>query len=220
MFREVRVWWLKNELGQLDTDARRSLIDEVLERSANEAILTSVGLFGSVSFPELTEADIGRMQFWYELPNPPPRSIRDALALRVWTAWVIAKPPLIVSGKLESWLLLTTPGLLRAALVVSVGLAHQSSNHISLIIRALNCVPVILNLGESEVDSATGWLLSSVWPIEPTVIEDWLQTHGADLSRKLFRIAVGRMPTPIRIKLTSEWKAQRQSLSAARDEPY
>ena len=211
IFREARIWWLTNELGQLDADGRRSLIDEVLERNADEAILASVGLFGSASFPELTEDDVERMQAWYELPRPPPRAIRDALALRVLTVWFIAKPSQIVTEKLESWLLSTTAGLLRAALVVSVGLAHQSSSrHGSLLVRALNCIPVILNLGESDVDSAAGWLLSSVWPIEPSLIEDWLHAHGALLSRKVFRIAVGRMPTHVRSQLTTAWKAQRQ----------
>lgn len=209
LLKEARIWWLSNELGQLDASMRRLLMDEVIDRDANDAILAALGLFGCVAFPELNLNDVARMQTWYESPSMPPRILRDALALRVLAPWFGARPPSLVTETLEAWYLPSSPGLLRAALVVSVGLAHQPGrSHLAPIERALECLPVILRLGGSDVDAAAGWLLSSLWPLEPTLVEDWIAHHADALTRKVFRIAVGRMPTPIRVQLTDLWKGR------------
>jgi hypothetical protein len=207
--KEARNWWLSNELGQLDAPMRRLLMDEVFERDAEDAILATLGLFSSVAFPELNLNDIARMQIWLESPTVPPRILRDALALRVLAPWFGERPPNVVAETLRAWFLSSSPGLLRAALVVSVGLAQQpGGSHLAPTTRALECLPVILSLGGSDVDTAAGWLLASLWPLEPSRVEDWIAQHAGALTRKVFRIAVGRMPTPIRVRLTDRWKAK------------
>ncbi len=210
IFRETRIWWRSYELGRLDIEGRRDLIEELLQRDPDEAIVAALGLFGSVSFPELNLEDIARMQAWYEQPRLAPRALRDALALRIWATWFCRNPAQVVSEQFEAWLLSSSPGLLRAAFVVAVGLLRESSDsHRAPVLRALECMPAIIGLGESDVESAAGWLLSSLWPIEPSRVEEWVATHGSILSRKVFRIAIGRMPTPIRTRLSAQWKAQR-----------
>ncbi len=121
--------------------------------------------------------------------------------------WIAAEPAEVLDDKLQRWLASSSPYLVRVALVVSVGLVHQPiPSHFAPIIRVLQIALDKLDFSNSEVDSAIGWLLANVWSIAPLLVQDWLATHGDNLSRKVFRIAVGRMPSPIRQQLILELK--------------
>jgi hypothetical protein len=211
MFREAQTWWASNRLDLLNLPLRRMLINELLRRSTNEASSAALALFGSVPFPELNLGDVELMQAWFALESGPSRPVRDALAIRVLVPWFAANSEELLAAKLQLWLASERPYLVRAALVVSVGLVHQSVNsHFSTIVRVLERLPNLDFWGEWEVEPAIGWLIANVWRVAPTFVQEWLDIHGAELSRNGFRLAVGRMPTPIRAQLTGEWKAKRK----------
>ena len=213
-FREAKVWWLSNELAALNTEARRWLMYEIYQRSPREAAMLVLALLGTVPFPELRPEDVDVMAAWFESDDLPARSIRDALALRVWLPWFTAQPVNIVDEKLREWLH-SHPCLVRAALVLSVGLSNDSAErHHASLRRVFELLPATLGRGEREVGSAIGWFLSSIWRSEPDLAEQWLMTHAPRLSRKVFRIATGRMPSPVRAPLLERWKASRIATSS------
>jgi len=208
-FREAKVWWLSNELAGLDTEARRWLMYELYQRTPREAAMLVLALVGAVPFPELRVEDIDVMATWFESDDLPARSIRDALALRVWLPWFASQPVNVVDEKLREWLH-SHPCLVRAALVLSVGLSNDSAGrHHASLRRVFDLLPATLGRGEREVGSAIGWFLSSIWRSEPDLAEHWLMTHAPRLSRRVFRIAAGRMPSPVRTRLLTLWKSSR-----------
>ena len=207
LFREVQVWWFSNELAQLDSLSRRLMINELLQRSPSDASIISLALFGAISFPELGLSDIERMQAWFDADSRIPRSTRDALVLRVLTTWFAVNSPEILRSRLQAWIVSTVPNLVRAALVLSVGLVHQSvASHYAAVFDILDTMPDTLNFNNREIDLAVGWLLSKMWPVEPEMVQKWLAAHGSALTRRGFRIAVARMPNHIRQELADTWK--------------
>ncbi len=209
-YREAQVWWFSNEMARLDLSSRRLLINELLQRSPSEASIASLALFGGIPFPELNLSDIEHMQGWFEAGSDFPRSTRDALVLRVFTPWFAANPPDLLDRKLHFWLTSKFPCLVRSALVLSVGVIHQSvSSHYTPVLGVLDTIPGKLNFTDREIDLAIGWLLSRVWPIAPELAQKWLANHGSALSRRGFRIAVARIPSMIRQELTDNWKLSR-----------
>ncbi len=207
IFREAKVWWLSNELEDLVSESRRWLICEVFQRSSNEAALLALALFGGIEFPELRLADIEVMQSWFEGAQVPARNVRDALVLKVWLPWFTERPNAVVEEKLREWLH-SAPGLVRAALVTCVGLAQEvQSNEVkSLVMASLGS---LASQRDREVGSAIGWFLATMWHREPELVERWLNANAARLSRRVYRIAVGRMPTSVRVRLLEKWKASR-----------
>ena len=207
LFREVQVWWFSNDLTQLDSLSRRFMINELLQRKPSDASITSLALFGVIPFPELSLGDIERMQAWFDADSRIPRSTRDALVLRVLTTWFARNPPEILKTRLQAWIVSTVPNLVRAALVLSVGLVHQSvTSHYAAVFEILDTMPDLLNFNDREIDLAAGWLLSKMWPVEPNMVQKWLAVHGAALTRRSFRIAVARMPSNIRQEVADTWK--------------
>jgi hypothetical protein len=206
-FREAQVWWFSNEMARLDLLSRRLMINELLQRSPREASIAALALLGAIPFPELSLSDIEHMQAWFEASSEFPRPTRDALVLRVMTAWFAANPPKILDSKLQSWMVSRFPCQVRSALVLSVGLIHQSvTSHYAPVLGMLDSMPGKLNFRECEIDLALGWLLSKIWLVRPELAQKWLATHGAALSRRSFRIAVARMPSLVRQHLTDNWK--------------
>ncbi len=207
---EAHVFWLSNRLDRLNLNGRRLLVNELLQRTATDAAIASLAVLGAVPFAELTLHDIEVTETWVDVSDCPSRNIRDALVLRVWLPWFAANSAEILGGKLRQWLRSTNPYLARAALVLSVGFVHKTDqSHLEPVMRAVVHLPEWTNCRQNEVDSAIGWLLANLWPIEPALVQNWVSIHGSKLPRNAFRLAVGRMPTPTRNRLTIEWKSRR-----------
>jgi hypothetical protein len=208
LFREAKVWWLTNELAGLEAESRRWLIFEVYQRSPDEAAILALALFGAVAFPELCLEDVETMGSWFDSCPAPARSVRDALVLKVWLPWFMRQSDTTIEGKLCSWMA-SSPCRVRAALVLCVGLSHESSSFgsNSAVLGVLSGLSVHRH---HEVGSAIGWFLSTAWHRDPDAVEHWLSANAGKLSRRVFRIAVGRTPTPTRVRLIGLWKASRQ----------
>jgi len=208
LFREAKVWWLTNELAGLEAESRRWLIFEVFQRSPDDAAILALALFGAVAFPELCLEDVETMGSWFDGFPAPARSVRDALVLKVWLPWFMRQSDTTIEGKLRSWMA-SSPCCVRAALVLSVGLSHESSASCSssTVLGLLSGLSVHCH---HEVGSAIGWFLSTAWHRDKDAVEHWLSANAGKLSRRVFRIAVGRTPTPTRVRLIGLWKACRQ----------
>lgn len=207
--REAQAFWLSNRLDRLDLNERRLLVNELLQRTGVDAAIASLAVLGAVPFAELTLNDIEVTETWFDVSVCPPRNIRDALTLRVWLPWFAANSADILARKLRQCLRSTNPYLARAALVLSVGFVHKTAQcHLERVLCVLEYLPDWAIRRQNEVDSAIGWLLANLWPIEPVLVEKWVGTHGSKLPRSTFRLAVGRLPTPIRKRLTIEWKSR------------
>jgi len=208
-FREAKVWWLSNELSQLDDESRRWLLYELYQRPPKESALLTLSLLGAVPFPELRLEDIDVMASWFECEPLPSRNVRDALVLRIWLRWLVLQPESVVGDKVQEWLR-SHPCLVRAALVLSVGLASESADRYHASLRQVfDSLTSVLGRGEREVGSAVGWFVSSIWRREPELAERWLVANAHRLSRRVYRIAAGRMPSPVRLRLMARWKAAR-----------
>lgn|GEM_PF-3065054 len=203
---ETDAWWLDHLLGELTTDLQHGLIGEVFRREPLEAAVISVGVFSGERLGLLTPSYLQNVQSWSADFATEYRAISQALALMVLAPWFADKPSEQIEASLVN---AASEGRLRdvsSTLLTCVGLLQLAPE---------KCAPLVLGLllrigGRSDfvqVDQFGG-LVGRLWSQLPTQVEQWLEENCARLPRRVFRLAIERLPAQRRVEFTELWKTR------------
>lgn len=207
VFAESENWWADHRLGELPEVQRRSLTLEILGKAPLDAAVLLLGVFSQHRVSLLERTDIDQIQSLYGALDATHRTIAHALSLLVLAPWFAERPlqeiePDLVNG--------AGSGSLNSAnslLVVCLGLLQIAPTKYANLVHA-----VLLRLqvrSDLENVDQLGGLLERLWPLLPEEVETWLSHNCQCMPRKVFRLAVERMPSQKRAMLTQQWKARR-----------
>ena len=208
-FYESREWWMDHDLGKLSPDESRCVANEILRRDPFEAVLLAIAAFAPDRLWSLQRDQIEQMKSWYLVLDPKHRAIGHALALRVLAPWFDGESTDFIARELQRWVGSRCGELASAAIVVSLGLLQLSpTRHVETILQLLVELRRHTDLSRIGRDATLGWLLGRLWPVVPDRLETWLHENCQAMSRKVFRLAVARIPSEKRRVLISEWKTR------------
>jgi hypothetical protein len=181
----------------------------VLSREPLEAALLSLGGVGGVRLTLLGRTDIEAIQGWGAALVSTHRVVTQALALMILAPWFADKPLEQIKENLVARATDGSPGDVNCALLVGLGLLQVMPERCApVVFDVLACVAYRADL---DAIDQLGGVIGRLWPLMPGPVEVWLGEHCVRLPRKVFRLAVERLPAYKRMEFTQRWKDQRSS---------
>jgi len=207
VFAETESWWTDHRLSELPGDQRRGLTLEILSKAPLDAAVLLLGVFSQRRVMLLERTDIEQIQSLYSTLDFTQRTIAHALSLLVLAPWFAERPPAEIEQEFVSGIGSRSVNFANSLLVICLGLLQIAPGKYANLVHT-----VLLRLqvrSDLEDIHQLGGLLERLWPLLPEQVEAWLSRNCHAMPRKVFRLAVERMPSQKRALLTQQWKARR-----------
>jgi hypothetical protein len=207
VFAESENWWTDHGLGELPGEQRRSLTLEILSKAPLDAAVLLLGVFSQRRVTLLDRTDIEEIQSLYRTLDSTHRTIAHALSLLLLAPWFAERPVAETEQDFVNGIASGSLNFANSLLVVCLGLLQISP------LKYANLVHTVLlrlqDRSDLEAVYQLGGLLERLWPLLPEQVEAWLSFNCHAMPRKVFRLAIERMPSQKRAVLTQQWKARR-----------
>jgi len=207
VFAETESWWTDHRLSELPGDQRRSLTLEILSKAPIDAAVLLLGVFSQRRVTLLDRTDIEEIQSLYRTLDSTHRTIAHALSLLLLAPWFAERPVAETEQDFVNGIASGSLNFANSLLVVCLGLLQISPLKYANLVHT-----VLLRLqvrSDLEDIHQLGGLLERLWPLLPEQVEEWLTHNCHAMPRKVFRLAVERLPSQKRAVLTQQWKARR-----------
>jgi hypothetical protein len=207
VFAEAENWWEYHRLDELPDVHRRSLTLEILGKAPLDAAVLLLGVFSQHRVALLERRDIEGIQLLYSTLDSTHRTLAHALSLLVLAPWFAERQLEEIEPDFVSGIGSGSLNVANSLLVVCLGLLQIAPTKYANFVHT-----VLLRLqvrSDLEDIDQLGGLLERLWPLLPEQVEMWLSHNCQSMPRKVFRLAVERMPSQKRAVLTQQWKARR-----------
>ena len=207
VFAESENWWTDHGLGELPVDQHRSLTLEILSKPPLDAAVLLLGVFSQHRIALLERTDIEEIQSLYRSLDSTHRNIAHAMSLLILAPWFAERPVAEIEQDLVNGIASGPLNLANSLLVVCLGLLQIApSKYANLVHMVLLRLQIRSDLEDIH---QLGGLLERLWPLLPEHVEAWLSRNCHAMPRKVFRLAIARMPSQKRAILTQQWKVRR-----------
>jgi hypothetical protein len=211
---ETNHWWADHGLGELTNEQCRGLVAELLSRGPLEGAPLLLGVCSSGRHALLNRSEVETVQQWNAAIVATHRVLAQALAFMVLAPWIAREPVERIGMNLVARVQQGTLDDVNSTLLVCLGLLQMAPERTAPLI-----LDVLLNVArrpDLERIDLLGGLIGRLWALLPGQVEDWLGENCGRLARRVFRLAVERLPAQKRKELTQQWKNLRSN-NPARD---